>query len=268
MIDDFNFKANYNFYDLVNIMKLLRTEDGCPWDREQTHSSIKKNFIEETYEVIEAINKNDNNLLKEELGDVMLQVVFHSQMENENNTFNIDDVCDGICKKLIERHPHVFGDVVASTTDKVLKNWDDIKRASKGQKQQSDSMIAVPRELPALMRSDKIQSKAKKAGFDWDNVDGALDKLIEEINELKTAIRNNDSENCFEELGDVLFSTVNVSRFLNIDAEESLTSATDKFINRYIEVERLANERNIDMKSSSIDDLDKLWDEAKLIVSK
>lgn len=268
MINNFNFKDNYKFYDLVNIMELLRTEDGCPWDREQTHSSIKKNFIEETYEVIEAINKNDNNLLKEELGDVMLQVVFHSQIENENNTFDIDDVCDGICKKLIERHPHVFGDVVASSTDKVLKNWDDIKRASKGQKQQSDSMMAVPRELPALMRSDKIQSKAKKAGFDWDNVDGALDKLTEEINELKTAIRNNDSENCFEEMGDVLFSTVNVSRFLNIDAEESLTSATDKFMKRYIKVERLAKERNINMKSSSIDDLDKLWDEAKLIVSK
>lgn len=268
MIKNFKTKDSYNFYDLVNIMDLLRSEDGCPWDREQTHESIKKNFIEETYEVIEAINKESKDLLKEELGDVLLQVVFHAQMESENNVFEIDDVCDGICKKLIERHPHVFGDVIAKDTEKVLKNWDDIKRASKGQTNQSDSMKAVPRELPALMRSEKIQKKAHKAGFDWDNVNGALDKLTEEINELKNAISSNDHINCYEELGDVLFSAVNVSRFLDIDAEEALTSSTDKFFDRYVIVEKLSRERGIDMKNCSLEELDKLWGEAKIIVSK
>lgn len=268
MINNFKTKQSYNFYDLVNIMSLLRSDDGCPWDREQTHKSIKKNFIEETYEVIEAINKEDQDLLKEELGDVLLQVVFHSQIKSEQGIFNADDVCDGICKKLIERHPHVFGDVVVNSTEKVLSNWDKIKRVSKGQKNQSDSMKAVPRELPALMRSEKIQKKAKKAGFDWENLDGAFDKLTEEVNELKNAIVKNDDENCYEELGDVLFSAVNVSRFLNIDAEESLTSSADKFLERYIVVENLSKERNINMKEASIKELDKLWKEAKIIVSK
>ncbi len=265
MIKGFLFKQSYSFDDLVNIMNLLRSENGCPWDREQTHQSIKKNFIEETYEVIEAINKSDIDLLKEELGDVLLQVVFHSQIEDEQGNFSIDDVCDGICKKLIERHPHIFGNTVADNTDTVLSNWDEIKRASKGQKNQSDSMISVPRELPALMRGAKIQSKASKVGFDWKNIDGALDKLSEEIGELKVAINDGDDISCFEELGDVLFSVVNVSRFLDCDAEEALTASTDKFIERFTTVEKFAEERNIDMKNSSLDILDKLWEEAKLI---
>lgn len=263
MIKDFLFKKSYNIYDLIEIMKLLRSEDGCPWDREQTHQSIKKNFIEETYEVIEAINKEDNELLKEELGDVLLQVVFHSQIETEQGNFDIDNVADGICKKLIERHPHIFGDTVADNTETVLSNWDDIKRASKGQKNQSDSMISVPMELPALMRSTKIQQKATKAGFDWDNINGALDKLSEEVDELKEAIKTQNDIGCFEELGDVLFSAVNVSRFLKCDAEESLTASSDKFIERFITVEELAKDKNIDIKSSSIDILDELWNEAK-----
>lgn len=263
MIKDFLFKKLYNIYDLIEIMKLLRSEDGCPWDREQTHQSIKKNFIEETYEVIEAINKEDSELLKEELGDVLLQVVFHSQIETEQGNFDIDNVADGICKKLIERHPHIFGDAIAYDTKTVLSNWDDIKLASKGQKNQSDSMMSVPMELPALMRSTKIQQKAAKAGFDWDNINGALDKLLEEVDELKEAIKTQDDISCFEELGDVLFSAVNVSRFLKCDAEESLTASTNKFIERFIIVEELAKDRKIDIKSSPIDILDELWNEAK-----
>lgn len=265
MIKDFSFKQSYGFNDLINIMQLLRSKDGCPWDKEQTHQSIKKNFIEETYEVIEAINKNDIDLLKEELGDVLLQVVFHSQIEYEQGNFNVNDVCDGICKKLIQRHPHIFGNEKASDTDTVLKNWDEIKRISKGQKNSSESMISVPKELPALMRSTKVQQKASKAGFDWDSVDGAFDKLIEEINELKSAINKKDEDNCFEELGDVLFSAVNVSRFLDCDAEEALSASCNKFIERFTNVEKLAKKRNIDIEKSSIDILDKLWDEAKLI---
>ncbi|MDY6016083.1 MAG: nucleoside triphosphate pyrophosphohydrolase [Oscillospiraceae bacterium] len=260
---DFEFKDSYDVRDLVEIMRILRAPGGCPWDAEQTHESIKKNLIEETYEVIEAINKNDKELLCEELGDLLMQVVFHAQMERESGEFDFDAVSDGVCKKLIERHPHVFGEVSISGVDDVLTNWDAIKRKSKGQKSTTESMLSVPRELPALMRATKLQKKAADVGFDWDDVSGALDKLEEEISELRQAIDNKDSANISEELGDVLFSAVNVSRFVKTDAEEALTASSDKFLSRFTEVEKLAKERNIDMKSAGIDELDKLWDEAK-----
>ncbi len=263
MVDNFEFKKNYKFDDLVNIVAVLRGDGGCPWDAVQTHTTIKKDLIEETYEVIEAINKDDKVLLCEELGDLMLQVVFHAQIETEASCFDIDAVCDGICKKLIERHPHVFGEINVDGVEDVLTNWDDIKRRTKGQKTTTQAMQAVPRELPALMRSTKIQKKAKKAGFDWDDVSGALDKLEEEIAELREAINNDDDTASFEELGDVLFSAVNVSRFIDVDAEEALTSATDKFFNRFSIVEQLAEKKGIDMKNTSLEELDKLWDEAK-----
>ena len=260
---DFEFKDSYDVRDLVEIMRILRAPGGCPWDAEQTHESIKKNLIEETYEVIEAINKNDKELLCEELGDLLMQVVFHAQMERESGEFDFDAVSDGVCKKLIERHPHVFGEVSISGVDDVLTNWDAIKRKSKGQKSTTESMLSVPRELPALMRATKLQKKAADVGFDWDDVSGALDKLEEEISELRQAIDNKDSANISEELGDVLFSAVNVSRFVKTDAEEALTASSDKFLSRFTEVEKLAKERNIDMKSARIDELDQLWDEAK-----
>ena len=263
MISGFNFKSEYNFNDLVDIVAILRGDGGCPWDAVQTHHTIKKDLIEETYEVIEAINKDDKVLLCEELGDLMLQAVFHAQIETEQNCFNIDTVCDGICKKLIERHPHVFGEVNVNSVDDVLTNWDDIKRKTKNQKSTTQAMQAVPRELPALMRSTKIQKKAAKAGFDWSDVNGALEKLEEEIAELKQAINDGDDNASFEELGDVLFSAVNVSRFIDADAEEALTSSTDKFFNRFSIVEQLAQKRGIDMKNTSLEELDKLWDEAK-----
>ena len=182
---NFKEKSNYNFDDLIEIVKILRSPGGCPWDREQTHKSIRSNFIEETYEAVEAIDTGDLELLKEELGDVLLQVALHSEIESEKGTFTINDVCDGICKKLIIRHPHVFGDVNADTTDQVLKNWDAIKMRTKSQKTQSQAMESVSKALPSLMRSTKIQQKAAKVGFDWDSVDGAVDKLFEECNELK-----------------------------------------------------------------------------------
>ena len=262
---DFERKDSYNIHDLVEIMRLLRAPGGCPWDAEQTHESIKKNLIEETYEVIEAINKSDNELLCEELGDLLMQVVFHACMENEKGVFDFDDVCDGVCKKLIERHPHVFGETMVSGVDDVLTNWDHIKRKTKGQKTTTQSMLSVPRELPALMRATKLQKKAADVGFDWSDVSGALDKLQEEINELRQAVENNDRINMNEELGDVLFSAVNVSRFIKSDAEEALTAASDKFLSRFTTVEKLAGERGIDMKASELEELDKLWDEAKKI---
>ena len=260
---DFNLKPCYNMQDLIDIMRILRAPGGCPWDAEQTHESIKKNLIEETYEVIEAINKSDNELLCEELGDLLMQIAFHAQMESEKGEFGFDEVVDGVCKKLIVRHPHVFGDVTVSSVDDVLTNWDAIKKKTKGQKTVTDSMLSVPRELPALMRATKLQKKAADIGFDWPDVSGALDKLEEEIAELREAIAQNDSENISEELGDILFSAVNVSRFIKVDAEESLTAASDKFLARFTKVEALASERSIDMKSASLEALDALWDEAK-----
>lgn len=263
---NFNFKENYNFEDLLRIMEVLRSDEGCPWDREQTHESIRKDFIEETYEVIEAINKKDKTLLCEELGDVLLQVAFHVQIEKEEGSFGIEEVTDGVCKKLIERHPHVFGEVKVSSTGEVLDNWDTIKRKSKGQKTQGSAMEKIPKELPALMRAQKIQQKAKKAGFDWDDISGAYEALGKEIEELKEAQQSGDEDKITDELGDVLFSVVNISRFLGADSEEALTKSNNKFIERYLIVERLAKERDIDMPSSSIEELDKLWDEAKDII--
>lgn len=264
---NYEFKDRYGFSDLVEIMAILRAPGGCPWDAEQTHESIRKDFIEETYEVIEAINKRDNTLLCEELGDVMLQVVFHAQLEKEQGTFDINDVTDGICKKLIERHPHVFANVNADTTDKVLENWDTIKRKSKNQKTQGSSMQKVPKELPALMRAQKIQSKAKKDGFDFQKLEDTFDVLYGEIEELKQAVENRESnERVKEELGDVLFSVVNASRFLDVDSEEALSISNDKFIKRYLTVESLASEKGLVLKELSMPQLDELWAQAKSII--
>ncbi len=263
MVENFEFKDNYNVDDLVNIVEILRSPEGCPWDREQDHKSIRRDFLEETYEVIEAINKNDKELLLEELGDVLLQVVFHTQIEREKGTFDLSEVADGICKKMIERHPHVFGEVKAETSDAVLENWDVIKKRTKNQKSQTESMLSVPREFPALMRADKVQKKAAKVGFDWESIDGAFDKVGEELEELREAVKNGDRLNIHEELGDLLFSVVNVSRFVKVDSEEALTNSTDKFIDRFSKVEKMANEQGIDMKETELSELDKLWDLAK-----
>ena len=260
---DFKQKEKYDINDLLEIMRSLRAPGGCPWDAEQTHESIRKNLIEETYEVVEAIDKKDSDMLLEELGDLLMQVVFHAQMEEEKGVFNFDDVADGVCKKLIERHPHVFGEVEVSGVDDVLDNWDAIKRRKKGQKKGSEPMLSVPRELPALMRAAKIQQKASAVGFDWPDVSGAYDKIIEETQELRKAVESGVQDDVIEELGDLLFSVVNVSRFLKCDAEEALTAASDKFINRFIRVEQLAKENGVDMEKASLEKLDKLWDIAK-----
>ena len=260
---DFKQKEKYDINDLLEIMRSLRAPGGCPWDAEQTHESIRKNLIEETYEVVEAIDKKDSDMLLEELGDLLMQVVFHAQMEDEKGVFNFDDVADGVCKKLIERHPHVFGEVEVSGVDDVLDNWDAIKRRKKGQKKGSEPMLSVPRELPALMRAAKIQQKASAVGFDWPDVSGAYDKIIEETQELRKAVKSGVQDDVSEELGDLLFSVVNVSRFLKCDAEEALTAASDKFINRFIRVEQLAKENGVDMEKASLEELDRLWNIVK-----
>ncbi len=264
---NFEIKERYDINDLIQLVTVLRAPGGCPWDREQTHESIRKNFIEETYEVIEAINNKDSENLKEELGDILLQVALHSEMERERGTFDFGDVVNDICQKLVIRHPHVFGDVTAENEKDALSRWDDVKLKTKGMKKQSESMIKVARELPALMRAQKIQQKAARAGFDWENIDGAFEKLFEEINELKDALKQGVHSDAEDEFGDVLFSCVNIARFIDVDSEEALTASTDKFMKRFILVEQLAGEQGMDMKNSSIEELDALWVKAKEIIA-
>lgn len=260
---DFRFKEKYDINDLLEIMRILRSENGCPWDREQDHKSIRKDFLEETYEVVEAIDTEDSELLLEELGDVLLQVVFHSRIDEEKGGFDFGDVADGICQKLIVRHPHVFGDVTAETSGEVLKNWNNIKQQTKGQETYSETLESVCTALPALMRAQKIGQRAKRAGMDFKDVSQVVECLESEIAELKEAMAENDSGHISEEMGDVLFSCVNLARHLDCDAEESLTRSTDKFIKRFKETEDLIRCEGIDMRSLNIDELDAYWRKAK-----
>ena len=258
---NFQYKDSYGVRDLVDIVRILRAPGGCPWDAEQTHQSIRRNFLEEAYEAAEAIDEGSPEHLKEELGDVLLQVVMHARMEQEAGRFDLDGVADGICKKLIYRHPHVFGDVAVSGTGEVLSNWEALKRKEKGQATNTDALEAVARALPALWRAEKVQKKARKAGFDWPDVSGALDKLSEELEELKTAAA--EGTNVAEELGDLLFSAVNAARFLKVDPEDALNGATDKFIGRFRKVEAQAAAQGKAMEDMSLEELDALWERAK-----
>ena len=240
-------KERYGFEDLVEIMKTLRSPNGCPWDREQDHESLKKYLIEETYEVIEAIDLKSPGKLCEELGDVLLQVVFHAAIAEENGRFTIYDVIDGISRKMVHRHEHVFGKAHAETSDDVLELWDKIKKQEKGAKSQTEIMKDVPVVLPALMRSYKVQEKAAKVGFDWDDIEDAWKKVYEEMEELYEVYKSGDLEKTEEELGDLLFAVVNVSRFLKIQPELALTKTINKFIKRfeYIETTSADNGKNL-----------------------
>ena len=260
---EFPKKEQYTTDDLLLIMKALRSPEGCPWDREQTNRSIRTSLVEETYETLEAIDNGDDAALTEELGDVLLQVVFHAEIAAEENRFSYDDVVDGVCRKLITRHPHVFGDAIATDAAAVLKTWDAVKRKTKGDAAQSTLLRNLPSSLPALMRATKVQDRAKRVGFDWPTVDGAMAALESETAELKEAMALGDQAKIEEEFGDLLFSAVNVSRFLKVEAEMSLSAATDKFIRRFSRVEELAAERGVDMTAASLEELDALWDIAK-----
>lgn len=258
---DFEFKKCYNIDDLIDIMRILRSENGCPWDREQDHHSIRKDFIEEVYEAVEAIDLEDTELLREELGDVLLQVVFHSRIEEEKGSFKFGDVVNEVCQKLIIRHPHVFGDVSVKNSEDVLKNWNNIKQETKGQETYTETLESVCSTLPALMRAQKVGQRAKRAGMDFESVQAALDALESEIAELKKAVA--EQSNIEEELGDVLFSAVNVSRLCGIDSEEALSRSTDKFIDRFRKTEELTRFDGVDMRSLNIDQLDAYWRKAK-----
>ncbi len=258
---DFEFKNRYNIYDMLEIMKILRSDNGCPWDKEQDHHSIRKDFIEEVYEAVEAIDLEDTALLREELGDVLLQVVFHARIEEEQGSFCFDDVVDEVCQKLITRHPHVFGNVSAETSDEVLKNWNNIKQETKGQDTYTETLESVCSALPALMRAQKLGQCAKRAGMDFDSVSDAISSLESEIAELKAAI--DGQGDISEEIGDVLFSAVNVSRLCSVDAEEALSRSSDKFTERFRKTEDLVRCDGKDMRSLNIDLLDAYWRKAK-----
>lgn len=256
-------KESYNVEDLLHIVELLRSEEGCPWDRVQTHESIRQDLLEETYEAAEAIDRKDTELLKEELGDVLLQVVFHSRMEEEQGNFDFGQVCDGICRKLLLRHPHVFSNVKVGSEEELMSNWEKIKQQSKGQTTQAEAVKSVPKTFPALMRAQKVQKRAAKAGFDYPDALWAMDDVEDALDQLQEAMEEQDAAGCEKELGDVFFSLVNVARKLSLDGEQALNQATERYIRRFEQVERLAGEQGIQMDPEMTGVQMDLWNEAK-----
>ena len=260
---DWEFKEKYDLADFIRIIDVLRSPGGCPWDIKQTHESLKRNAVEEAWEVCDAIDEGSTEHLREELGDLLMQVIFHASIEKEKGGFDLDDVSDEAVKKLVHRHPHVFADTKADTPEEVLANWDAIKRADRGQQSVASAMDGIPKGLPGLMRSEKIQNKAAKLGFDWPNVTGALDKLREEVGELQEGIDADDLENIKEELGDVLFSAVNVARFYKLDSEEIMRAACEKFIRRFRFMEEKAAERGLELTELSLGQQEEIYQQAR-----
>jgi len=259
-------KAGDAIERLLGVMKKLRGPDGCPWDREQTLESLKSDLIEEAYEVIDAIESGNCSSLEEELGDLLLQVIFQSQICEEDGHFEFSDVANAITDKLERRHPHVFGDVTVADSGEVLQNWDAIKKAEKQQDGKPASIVSgIPKHLPALQKAHQVQKRAARAGFDWNHINDVLDKLHEEIGELKDAINRDHEEDIRDELGDLLFSVVNVSRYLGHNPEELLNHNVKKFVRRFQVVEDLVHATGKAFKAFSLDELDAFWDQAKAL---
>lgn len=257
-------KAGEALERLLEVMRRLRGPGGCPWDQEQTLDSLKSGLIEEAYEVIDAIESGNCSDLEEELGDLLLQIVFQSQISEEGGHFEFSDVATAIADKLERRHPHVFGELEVSGTDDVLKNWDAIKKAEKQDGDKPASIVAgIPKHLPALQKAHQVQKRAARAGFDWSHIDEVFDKLHEEIEEVKEAISRNHEADIRDELGDLLFSTVNVSRFLGHNPEELLNHNIKKFIRRFQSVEDKVHASGKEFKTFTLDELDVFWNEAK-----
>ena len=252
-------KEKYTIDDLIAIMERLRQPDGCPWDRVQTHQSIKKSMIEETYEAIDALDFGDDKAFANELGDVLLQVVFHAQIARERGAFDFTDIVTEICTKLITRHTHVFGEDNAGNEEEALTNWEKNKKKEKAISTYTGILKDVPQYLPALMRAEKVQKKARGFGFDWDNIDDVYSKVYEEIEELKSAQTENDEAHIREEYGDLLFSVVNLGRFLDTDPETALTAASNKFISRFEKLEKMAVDKGFDIAKMTLSELDELW---------
>jgi len=258
-----NAKKDFTFEEFNGIISTLRGEGGCPWDREQTHDSIKLNLIEEAYEALEALESGDKMKFADELGDVLLQIVFHSEIGKDEGTFTISDVINLVSNKMISRHTHIFGDDHAETAEDVLDTWEKNKLKEKGLSSYTESLKDVCKYLPALIYAQKIQKKASKAGMDWDNAEDALKKVTEEAGEIKQAIDSNDMLQVEEEIGDLLFSVVNVSRLLKIDAENALRKSAEKFIKRFSLVEEETKKAGKDMSQMTLSELDEIWDKVK-----
>ena len=257
---DFQQKECYTIGDLEHIIALLRAPGGCPWDIEQTHQSVRANLIEETYEAVEAIDTNNMELLKEELGDVLIQVLFHAQMEAKQGTFTFADVVDGVAKKLIVRHPHVFGNVQVTDSAQVLSNWDEIKKKTKSQTTQTEVLESVSVALPALMRSYKVQKKAAKVGVDVSDANAALDQIIARAQELKQTLSKQQDSNLLEhQVGDLLFSAVNVARKCEVEPEYSLTNACNRFIIYFAAVEKYTQEKQLCWSDLTPQELNSIW---------
>jgi len=250
------------FEKLVAIMKQLRAPGGCPWDAEQTHESLKRYLLEESYEVIEAIDNHDAEHLKEELGDLLLQPVFHAAIAEENGQFSINDVLDVLNKKLIRRHPHVFADMVITDSAAQTENWEKIKSAEKGNTRKSP-LSGIPPHLPALLKAHKITEKAARVGFDWDHVDQVVAKVMEELHEFEEAMQSGDNEQMESELGDLLFAIVNLGRFLSINTEDALRKTIRRFEQRFDHVETSLSKQGKQMKDASLEEMDLFWEDAK-----
>lgn len=244
---------------LREIVARLRAPDGCPWDREQTHASLRGALIEECYEVVDAIERADDANLKEELGDLLLHVVMHAQMAGERSAFSLEEVAAEICEKMIRRHPHVFGDKLAKDSDAVLRQWDQIKRAEKGKP--AGTLDALPASMPALLRAQNAQKKAARVGFDWPDAGPVFEKMQEEISEVRAALAAGDAKAVEDEVGDILFTAVNLARKLHVDAETTLVAATNRFIKRFRAVERELGDRK--MEETPLKELDRIWDRIK-----
>lgn len=274
--DTFTVKEHYSVEELRTIMAFLRSDQGCPWDKVQTHDSIKKNLLEEAYETIDAIESGNPDLMADELGDVLMQVVFHAQMASEQAVFDFDTVVAKICRKLVSRHTHLFDQDQADTPEAVLDTWEKNKLKEKGFSSQSQVLVDVPRSLPALQRAFKVQQKAAQVGFDWDSPEGPREKILEELDEIREIIDQTQQmlrqgtinaeqagRAVAAEVGDLLFAAVNYARHLKTQPEIALTQTTDKFIRRFTEMEILAAEDGKDLDELNLSDLDALWEAAK-----
>ena len=254
--------TDYTFKDFTDIIATLRGENGCPWDREQTYQTMKDTILEESYEVIDACGSGGEKLA-DELGDLLLQIVLTSQIASELGEFDISDVINLIAKKMIHRHPHVFGDVKADTSDEVLKNWDKIKREDKKDSSVTKSLKDITKTLPSVLKAQKIQSRASKVGFDWERTEDVFDKVYEEMGELKEAFDSKNQSAIREELGDLMFSIINLSRFLKVNPELALNDSSEKFVNRFEKMENEAKKEGKNLDELSFEEMDKLWDKVK-----
>ena len=250
-----------DFQELLKIMEVLRSEKGCPWDKEQTRESLKPFIVEEAYELIEAIDESDPEKIKEELGDLLFQIVFQCQIAKENNEFKVSDVIEKISKKMIARHPHVFGKADYKTADEVLLHWEEQKKLEG--KMRESILEGIPKTLPSLLRAHRLQKRAAGVGFDWEKVEDVLKKLDEELKEFKEALKTKRQDEIEDELGDIFFMLVNISRFIGVNPEDALRKTISKFIHRFCYIEMNAAERGKKLSDMTLNEMDSLWDESK-----